>query len=159
MELPDHDQPTQRIYGRLRRSGWLIMGSQQETDDILEDSVRTRFKELMHAHTERSIDVEVFTLAIGAFERSLNNRPKVAFLEQPSTKRPELSRDIRKLSRVERISLALLEVENFSLEEASQIADRHRSVLEAALSRAVEMLRDHALPEIIETEWTSLGRA
>lgn len=140
MTMPRSKPDTDELFMRLRRVGWVILGDPVTTNIALDEVIDDIRDKIALAPLKREVELELFTRAVREFEATLKGERRVQFLDNSRQKMPHLANEIRKLSINERLALALIEVEAFSAQDASEITSRPAGVLSEALQSASEKM-------------------
>lgn len=152
MDRPHLSSDTEKLFKRLRRVGWVILGDPVTTNIALDEVIGDVRDKLVDAPLERSVEIEMFSRAVREFEATLNGRRRVQFLENARQNMPDLANQVRGLTINERLALALIEVESFSISDASEIAGRPGSILSEALKSAGQKITPNAHQEWFDDE-------
>tara|TARA_B100001179_G_scaffold123625_1_gene88461 strand:- start:157 stop:684 length:528 start_codon:yes stop_codon:yes gene_type:complete len=128
------------LFKRLRRLGWIMIGNSAVVNLALAEVIDDLRARLINGDLDHNVEVELFARSVQVFDETEKGQRSVRILQSATGHLPDLARQLKKLTANERIALGLLEIEDFSVEDASQISSRPRSVLRHAIETATDKL-------------------
>ena len=124
---------------RLRRMGWILTGEQSVADSVLQSAFE-RSRTVLDGLGDRLTELDLFKLGFDAFEDAAHQKGVVVILSRPQHRGGTLGDDIRGLSYVERIAVALMLVEEMPAQKAAILSGRPQRILQESLITAVAKL-------------------
>lgn len=124
---------------RLRRMGWILTGEQQVADSVLQTAFE-RSRTVLAGLGDQLTELDLFKLGFDAFDDAAHQKGVVVILKQPLRRGGTLGDDIKGLTYVERIAVALMLVEGMPARMAAILSGRPQRILEESLTAAVAKL-------------------
>lgn len=126
---------------RLRRMGWILTGDQQVADSVVQTAF-DRARQSLARSDDVITEADVFRLGFDAFDDAVHQKGVVVLLNREKPSDGSLGDDVRRLTYVERVAIALLIVEEMSPKQAAILSGRPAGILENCLKSALGKLDD-----------------
>lgn len=120
---------------RLRRMGLILTGDQKLADGILQEAF-TRARQAFSGSSGVT-EKDIFKLGFDAFDDAVHRKGVVVILSRAARRDNSLGERVNGLSYVERVSIALLLVENMTPRAGAILSGRPASMLEDSLGTAM----------------------